>query len=40
MSLTDTQAAILERLIEAIDTDLAMPGRVGPKMYGNSIPIS
>ena len=38
LSLTDTQAVILERLIEAIDTDIAMPGRVGPKMYGNSMP--
>ncbi|WP_246807068.1 hypothetical protein [Ensifer sp. ENS05] len=38
MSLTDAQAAILERLIEALDTDIAMPGRVGPKMYGNSMP--
>lgn len=38
LSLTDGQAAILERLIEALDTDLSMPGRVGPKMYGNSMP--
>jgi hypothetical protein len=38
MTLTDGQAAILERVIEAIDTDIAMPGRVGPKMYGNAMP--
>lgn len=38
LSLNDAQAAILERVIEAIDTDIAMPGRVGPKMYGNSMP--
>ena len=38
LSLSDHQAAILERLIEAIDTDIAMPGRVGPKMYGNAMP--
>ncbi|WP_234851292.1 hypothetical protein [Sinorhizobium meliloti] len=39
MSLTDPQAAILERIIEALDTDLAMPGRVGPKMYGSAMPV-
>ncbi|WP_234892319.1 hypothetical protein [Sinorhizobium medicae] len=38
MSLTDAQAAILERIIEAMDTDIAMPGRVGPKMYGSAMP--
>lgn len=38
LAITDAQAAILERIIEAIDTDIAMPGRVGPKMYGNSMP--
>jgi hypothetical protein len=38
LALTDVQAAILERVIEAIDTDIAMPGRIGPKMYGNSMP--
>lgn len=38
LALTDTQAVILERIIEAIDTDIAMPGRVGPKMYGTSMP--
>ncbi|ASP55466.1 hypothetical protein [Sinorhizobium meliloti] len=42
MSLNDVQAAILERLIEALDTDIAMPGRIGPKMYGSAmtLPIS
>lgn len=38
MSMTDQQAAILERLIEAMDTDMAMPGRIGPRMYGSSMP--
>lgn len=38
VSLTDHQAAVLERLIEAIDTDIALPVRVGPKMYGNAMP--
>lgn len=38
MVMTDVQAVILERIIEAIDTDMAMPGRVGPKMYGNAMP--
>ncbi|WP_245278320.1 hypothetical protein [Ensifer aridi] len=38
MSLNDVQAAILERLIEALDTDIAMPGRIGPKMYGSAMP--
>lgn len=38
MSLSDHQAAILERIIEAIDTDGALPVRVGPKMFGNSMP--
>lgn len=38
LSLTDHQAAVLERLIEAMDTDEALPVRVGPKMYGSSMP--
>lgn len=38
MSIDDECAAVLERLVEAMETDLAMPVRVGPKMYGNSMP--
>lgn len=38
MSINDECAAILERLVEAMETDLALPVRVGPKMYGNSMP--
>ncbi|MFN7090706.1 MAG: hypothetical protein ACK4P4_09180 [Allorhizobium sp.] len=38
MKLTEAQDIILERLIEAIDTDLALPVRVGPKMFGNAMP--
>lgn len=38
LSLSDYEAAILERLIEALDTDHALPVRVGPKMYGTAMP--
>lgn len=38
MKLDDASAVILERLIEACETDRALPGRVGPKAYGNAMP--
>lgn len=38
MKLEERQAVILERLIEASETDIALPVRVGPKMYGNAMP--
>lgn len=38
MALTEGQAAILERLIEAMETDIALPIRVGPKSFGSSMP--
>lgn len=38
MSLQAT--VILERLIEACETDIALPGRVGPKAFGNAMPSS
>lgn len=38
MKLDDASAVILERLIEACETDRALPGRVGPKQYGNAMP--
>ncbi|CDN96070.1 hypothetical protein [Agrobacterium tumefaciens] len=38
MVLSDMQAVILERIIEAIDTDMAMPGGDGPRMYGSTMP--
>lgn len=38
MSMTEAQAIILERLIEAMETDLALPIRVGPKAFGSSMP--
>ncbi len=38
MSMTEAQAIILERLIEAMETDIALPIRVGPKAFGSSMP--
>lgn len=35
MKLGVAQSVILERLIEACETDRAMPGRVGPRKYGS-----
>lgn len=40
MSLSVAQGVILERLIEAIDTDMALPIATGPKMFGNAWPDS
>jgi hypothetical protein len=40
MSITEPQAVILERLIEAVDTDGALPVATGPKMFGNGWPDS
>lgn len=37
-SMTEVQAAILERLIEAFETDIALPVRVGPQAFGSSMP--
>lgn len=38
MALSEGQATILERLIEAMETDIALPVRVGPKSFGSSMP--
>ncbi|NTF35546.1 hypothetical protein [Agrobacterium rubi] len=38
MKLTETLAVILERLIEAMETDIALPIRVGPKQFGSAMP--
>ena len=38
MTMSDMQAIILERIIEAIDTDMALPGGTGPRMYGSAMP--
>lgn len=37
-AMTEAQAEILERLIEAMETDIALPVRVGPKAFGSSMP--
>ncbi|MCZ7494122.1 hypothetical protein O8B39_06405 [Agrobacterium rhizogenes] len=37
-SMTEVQAAILERLIEAFETDIALPVRIGPQAFGSSMP--
>jgi hypothetical protein len=37
-SITDAQNSILERLIEAFETDIALPVRVGPQSFGSSMP--
>lgn len=37
-SMTEAQAAILERLIEAFETDIALPVRIGPQAFGSSMP--
>lgn len=37
-SMTEAQNGILERLIEAFETDIAMPVRVGPQAFGSSMP--
>jgi hypothetical protein len=38
MKLNEQQALILERLIEAMETDIALPVKVGPRMFGSSMP--
>jgi len=38
LKVSDGQAVVLERLIEALETDLALPVRVGPRMFGNAMP--
>lgn len=38
MKLTDSHSMILERLIEAMETDDALPVSIGPKMFGSSMP--
>ncbi|MGV2099037.1 hypothetical protein [Rhizobium sp. 21-4511-3d] len=40
MKLSEPATVILERLIEACETDIAMPGRTGPKQFGNAMPSS
>ncbi|WP_425903601.1 hypothetical protein [Agrobacterium radiobacter] len=37
-SMTEAQNGILERLIEAFETDIALPVRVGPQAFGSSMP--
>lgn len=37
-SMTEAQHGILERLIEAFETDIALPVRVGPQAFGSSMP--
>lgn len=37
-AMTEMQAEILERLIEAMETDIALPVRIGPKAFGSSMP--
>lgn len=38
MKLTEQQAIILERLVEAMETDIALPVRIGPRKFGSSMP--
>lgn len=38
MNISDAQAVILERLIEAVETDMALPISTGPRMFGNAWP--
>ena len=37
-AMNESQAMILERLIEAFETDIALPIRVGPKAFGSAMP--
>lgn len=37
MSIGEEEAIILERLIEACETDRALPVSIGPRMYGNTL---
>ena len=37
-AMNEFQAMILERLIEAFETDIALPVRVGPKAFGSAMP--
>lgn len=38
MKIDETQAIVLERLIEAMETDIALPIRIGPQAFGSSMP--
>lgn len=38
MKITQEAAVVLERLIEAMETDIALPIRVGPQSFGSSMP--
>lgn len=38
MKIDETQAIVLERLIEAMETDIALPIRIGPKAFGSAMP--
>lgn len=38
MKLSEAASVVLERLIEACETDMALPGAVGPRKYGNGMP--
>jgi hypothetical protein len=37
-AMTEQQETILERLIEAFETDIALPVRVSPQFFGSSMP--
>jgi hypothetical protein len=38
MKIDETTAIVLERLIEAMETDIALPIRIGPKAFGSAMP--
>jgi hypothetical protein len=38
MSMNEMHGLILERLIEAMETDIALPIRIGPQSFGSSMP--
>lgn len=38
MSLSERQGVLLERMIQAVETDIALPDRVGPREFGSSMP--
>lgn len=38
MKITEREAIVLERLIQAMETDIALPVRVGPRAFGSSMP--
>ncbi|WP_085043845.1 hypothetical protein [Ensifer aridi] len=38
MKISEREAIVLERLIQAMETDIALPVRVGPKAFGSLMP--